>query len=419
MVGKKAAKEKDEQSSLTRPQIAILSLAAGIVYFFSNPTPSHYYDYTFRVAGQLLRGSTGFTLPQPSWLNEFVPYGGYFYSVFPLGSVLTMVPAAALKSVGIINDMPSALLSALCAAGSASFMFLIANKYGLPGGRTILMTFGILFGTFAWTNLTMGGAWQLALGFAMLGGFGAIYFAVFDRRPFIAGAFFALAFGNRTEFLLTAPIFIFLLIRRNSGSGSTSLSEIVQLIRGHWRRVILFCTIPFILGILTLIYNFVRFGSFTDFGYSRIPGVLQEPWYRHGIFSVWYIPGQIWEMLFKPWEYRPTFPYLRPNGFSSSILISSPFIIFALRSGARDATLKCLSWCAILLLCTVLWMHGNSGGWQFGYRYAMVCLPWLFVILLESSPKRISGVEWSAYAFAFFANAYATWLFHWTGYMKQ
>ena len=62
-----------------------------------------------------------------------------------------------------------------------------------------------------WANETMAGAWQLALGWAMLGELGAIYYTVYDRRPFLAGLFFALAFGNRTEILLTAPIFMFLL----------------------------------------------------------------------------------------------------------------------------------------------------------------------------------------------------------------
>ncbi|MCV4933129.1 hypothetical protein OFC23_32155, partial [Escherichia coli] len=73
------------------------------------------------------------------------------------------------------------------------------------------------------------------------------------------------------------------------------------------KRIAAFCVIPFILGVATLSYNYARFGSFLDFGYSRIPGVLAEPWYNHGIFSIYYIPRQIWEMLFKPWEFRPSF----------------------------------------------------------------------------------------------------------------
>jgi len=107
-----------------------------------------------------------------------------------------------------------------------------------------------------------------------------------------------------------------------------------------------------------------------------------------------------------------------PNGFSASILWSSPFVLLAFRFGARDKILKYASWIAIFVLTLLPWMHGNSGGWQFGYRYAMVILPWLFVVLLENSPEEITPLEWITYGISFLLNAYATYLFFWTDYVK-
>jgi hypothetical protein len=417
-----------------------LALATAVAYFFSNPHPRDYYDYTFRVATNILGGSIALIEEPPPWLNEFVSFEGVYYSVFPFGSVVSMVPFALLKVAGIINEMPGAAIAAMCAGVSCLFMFLIGKRYDINLTRRVVMVLGFLFGTWMWTNLTVGGAWQLALGFAMVGELGAIYFTVYDRRPLMAGLFFALAFGNRTEVLLTAPLFFWLLSRdnvsgRNDGVGTSAEnrarekpSRAANPARAFLRRlglpvvnvsgIALFCIVPFVLGVLTLLYNYVRFHSFTDFGYARIPGVLSEPWYNHGIFSWKYIPRQIWEMLLRPWETSSTFPYLFPNPFSSSILWSSPFLLFAFRSCARDRALTYVSWLAVLVLCLVLWMHGNSGGWQFGYRYAMVCLPWLFVIMLETSPKKLTPLEWVTYIFAFAANMYATWLFHWTAFMK-
>lgn len=37
------------------------SILSGLIYYFSNPKPSHFYDYTFRVAGNMLHGSIAFT----------------------------------------------------------------------------------------------------------------------------------------------------------------------------------------------------------------------------------------------------------------------------------------------------------------------------------------------------------------------
>lgn len=390
-----------------------------IVYYFSNPKPQSHYDYTFRVADNFLRGAIGFSEKPPSWLNEFVPFGESWYSVFPLGSVLTMIPFAFFKFIGAIKEMPAGFISALTASGICRFLILIAEKYEQTFEKTLLMILGVLFGTWMWTNETMAGAWQLALGFAMLGELGAIYFTVYNRRPVLAGLFFALAFGNRTEVLLTAPIFMFLLCRnftlfQTAEPQPKTTSPNLQILINPAK----FCIVPFILGVSTLIYNYLRFESFTDFGYARIPGVLNEPWYNHGIFSLYYIPRQAYEMLFKLWETRTAFPYLVPNGFSSSIIWSSPFILLIFRFGARDKFLKYTSWFAITFLTLLLWTHGNSGGWQFGYRYAMVLLPWIFVILLENSPKKITNLEWFAYIFSFCINAYATYLFHWTSYIK-
>ena len=395
----------------------VIALATGAVYFFSNPNPQFYYDYTFRIAGSLLGVSFGLNEAPPSWLNEFVPFDGLWYSVFPLGSVLTMIPAALLRAAGIIDAMPSAIIVALLGAGIMYLLLKIGSRYDLPRDRLILIALGIVFGTWAWTNLTFGGAWQLALGFAMVGVVGAIFFTVYKWGPLLAGAFFALGFGNRTEVLLTAPVLMYLLARgvkdEEPGSSAGAAGRVPA-----FRRVAWFCVVPYLLGVATLGYNYARFGSPLDFGYARIPGVLEEPWYEHGIFSIWYIPRQAWEMLWKPWEFKQAFPYVVPNPFSSSILWSSPFMLFALRFGAKDRALKYAAWTSIVLMTVLLWMHGNSGGWQFGYRYWMVCLPWLFVILLENAPKRISPLEWAAYFFSFAANAYATWLFNWTNYLK-
>ncbi len=392
-------------------QRATLSLAAAMIYFLSNPKPQNYYDYTFRVAGRLLSGAISLSEPPPPWLNEFVPFRGGHYSVFPLGAVISMIPAAFLKAIGLIRDMPGAWIAAILAGATAWLLLAIAERYHAPRIRAILMTAGVLFGTWMWTNLTFAGAWQLALGFAVVGELGAIYFTIFDRRPLLAGAFFALAFGNRTEILLAAPLFFYFLNRAKADKITDDTKPIVKFAK--------FAAIPFVLGVATLVYNFVRFGSVSDFGYARIPGVLQEPWYRHGIFSTQYMPDQAWQMLLKLWDIVPSFPYILPDPFSSSILLSSPFLVLILRIGAKDGAVKLASWLAIIALTFVLWMHGNAGGYQFGYRYAMVLLPWAFIILLESANRRISILEWSLYIFSIAANIYATWLFHWTEFLKR
>ena len=383
---------------------------AGVVlaYFYANPEPRAHYDYTFRIASALLEGHLGETEPPPGWLSEIIPLEGRYYSALPLGSVLTMVPVAALKRAHLIMSFPAGAISALVAAITALFLWPLANRYGDNMARSLTLALLPLLGTWMLPNLAFAGAWQITLGVAVAGQLGALYFTLCRFRPLAAGFWFSVAFGNRTEIILLAPLFYYLIHREGlKAAGERCL-----------RPLLMFSVFPLMLGLATLAYNHVRFGSPVDFGYARIPGVLQEPWYSDGIFSLQAIPGNAHEMLLATWRRLPGFPYLVPTGFGGSIFLSSPYLLLLFRGGARDPALKRLAWVAIVALTLVLWCHGNPGGWQLSYRYAMVLLPWMFIILQETSPRTVSPVEWTLFAASVAITAWGTWLFLRTGYVQ-
>jgi hypothetical protein len=384
-----------------------LGLITFVVYFFSNPLTGEFYDYTYRIAGALLEGRLGLLEKPPSWLNEIITYEDRYYASFPLGSVLSMLPLAVLQKLGLLQAFPGVILAAATAALCAILFYKISDREEIPLGRRLFLTAFPIFGTWMWANLAFAGAWHIALGLSVAGQLGAIYWTLVRFRPFAAGFCFALAFGNRTEILLIAPIVMYLIYR-----------AAVREAKNPWQAVGWFIFMPIALGTLTLLYNYARFSSITDFGYARIPGVLEEPWYAHGIFSVHAIPGNVYAMLIEPWRAVDHKPYWVPTGFGGSILLNSPFLIYLFRPGARDRTLKGLAWCAIAVLTLSLWCHGNPGGWQISYRYAMDLLPWMFVILLENSPKKISKLEILLLALSIAINAYSTYLFLRSDFMR-
>lgn len=420
----------DSKTSTSLP----LLLVAGIflIYYASNPLTGEFYDYTLRIAAALLQGRLGETEAPPTWLSEMIPHNGQYYSAFPLGSVLTMLPLALLKKLTLVQAFPGVTLAALSASVSAYFLYLLSAKYQDEWPRRFVLILFPLLGTWMWANLAFAGAWHVALGIAVAAQLGALYFTLIRFNPLAAGFCFALAFGNRTEILLLAPLFYYLLYR-NFRTAETqprrneqheekpnNSSFLTSFLRGESfvSAASGFSLFPFLLGVATLVYNYARFGSPLDFGYARIPGVLQEPWYAHGIFSLHAIPLNVQEMLLTPWKRIPAYPYLVPTGFGGSILLSSPYLLFLFRRGAKDATLKWLAWAAIAVLTFVLWCHGNPGGWQFSYRYAMVLLPWMFVVLLESSPKKVSWLEALLFVASGAINGWGTYLFLRTEYMR-
>ena len=69
------------------------------------------------------------------------------------------------------------------------------------------------------------------------------------------------------------------------------------------------------------------------------------------------------------------------------------FCFFRLRKKSGDHYLIIVSWLAIVILRLTLWLHANPGGWQFSYRYGMILLPWMFLILLINGKRRSSLLE--------------------------
>jgi hypothetical protein len=412
------------RSAKTIPELWValaVSVCAAVVFYFSTNPTLHDLDYTTEIASALLRGHVGLRETPPEWLNEMIPRDNRYYSAFPLGAVLSMIPIALLQKAHLIQNFPSRVLAALIVGCCVYFFFQLARAFGPDYsslergslGRRIMLALFPIFGTWTWCNLGMGGAWQIALGLALLGETAALYFTLVRPSPFVAGAFFTLAFGNRTELLITAPLYLYLFWRCPNGNAFrwSRLRAIKTEFRENRSAIIRFLSLPVTLALLTAAYNFTRFHSILDFGYMHIPEVRDESWYKHGLFSIQAIPWNIYTMLFQGFESLSYFPYILPNGFGCSIFLASPFLCLLFREGGKY---KIAAWVAIAVLTLVLWCHGNPGSWQFAYRYAMILLPWMFLVLTGNGPPRVTMIEMALFTVSVGINALATWLFLWT-----
>jgi hypothetical protein len=395
-----------------------VSLFAAIAFYLSTKATLHDLDYTSQIASAFLHGQLGLREKPPDWLNEMIPKEDKYYSAFPLGAVLSMLPVALLRNVGLIHSFPGHVLAALIAGLCVYFFFQLTKAFrpdysslrSKSLARRIMLALFPIFGTWTWCNLGFGGAWQIALGLALLGQAAALYFTLARPSPFIAGAFFALAFGNRTELLIILPLYLYFLWARPDGV-AVGWKNLKSALRKNRPMLIRFLSLPVTLALVTAAYNFARFHSIFDFGYIHIPEVREEPWYKHGLFSIHAIPWNIYTMLFQGFESIDYFPYIRPNGFGCSIFLASPFLCLLFRQGGRY---KLVVWTAIALLTLVLWLHGNPGSWQFSYRYAMILIPWMFLLLTGNGPANISVPEASLFVVSVAINAIATWQFLWT-----
>ena len=132
-----------------------LSLAAALAFYFSTKPTLKDLDYTLEIASAFLRGDLGLRKKPPEWLNEMIPYGNRYYSAFPLGAVLSMVPVALLLKASVIHTFPARILAALIAGACVYFFFQLAQAFGPDYStfkpklltRRILLALFPIFGT--------------------------------------------------------------------------------------------------------------------------------------------------------------------------------------------------------------------------------------------------------------------------------
>src|SRR6266536_3709593 len=142
-----------------------VSLFAAIVFYFSTKATLHDLDYTSQIASALLHGQLGLREKPPDWLNEMIPQGGRYYSAFPLGAVISLLPVALLRNLDVIHDFPGHVLAALIAGLCVYFFFQLAKAveldrpnvspdrpFALSPSRRILFSLFPIFGTWSWCN---------------------------------------------------------------------------------------------------------------------------------------------------------------------------------------------------------------------------------------------------------------------------
>src|SRR5437867_7249471 len=107
-----------------------VSLLAAVAFYFSTNPTLRDLDYTAEIASALLRGDVGLREKPPEWLNEMIPFGNRYYSAFPLGAVVSMLPVALLQKASLIHSFPARILAALICGACIYFFFQLAKAFG-------------------------------------------------------------------------------------------------------------------------------------------------------------------------------------------------------------------------------------------------------------------------------------------------
>jgi hypothetical protein len=350
-----------------------LGLVYGLVYLVLGPGKVDL-DSHYPIAQAFLAGRLHLVDPIP-WL-ELVPRpGGGWYSPFPPFLSVRLLPAAAI-GVGLDSNVLAAVFGGL----SVFLTWELLGRLSVARGARIGLTVGWALGSQVLWVASEGGqhlALQMTAAALLLA---SLVLAVQRRAPVLAGILLACAAASRLPVALAFPVLLYL-YRPVADPGGRAAHDGGSAGRyGPWLGFLAAAAIPLL---LVGLYNLARFGSPLEFGYGLIRdvegrSVLDEPWYRHGIVSLAYLPQGLHTMLFRGLEWRDSFPWLHPDLSGTSVLLTMPILWWVFGASGRLALVTGIS--AILVLVPSL-LHGNPGFSQVGYRYILDALPLLWLLL--------------------------------------
>lgn len=364
----------------------ILALAAGVVYCFSGPQeipftngPFHHHQAQAEafLAGRL-------HLERHPQNVELGFHQGRPYVVLPPGPAVLLMPLVAVAG-SHLNLLP---IHALLSAVSVALIFQTLRKRGTTAMVAVIASIAFAFGTVHWWVSKEIGAWHTAHVVAVFCLCLSLRLAHAGRLPVLVGFLVGFAAISRQLTLFAAPYLLYRVLAsranpneiRPANTGPSNAWTAAQFLIGFALPLSFY-----------LALNYARFGNPLDTGYRYInlqpPGL--DKYLAHGLFSIAYLPENLFTVLFAPPRWGDAFPWFFPDYFGQALIFTSPFLLYAFRAGLRSREHRVLG-LSILATFIPQLFYFNNGFAQFGYRFALDFLPLTMLLVADGLGRRPS-----------------------------
>jgi hypothetical protein len=320
--------------------------------------------------------------------------GKYYVSFPPLGALLMLPKVASSSRFGVNTIQFSIIYSALTSVVLYLLLQKLRFKKYITLNKSSLIWLVVLYsiGTSQWYMSTTGAVWHVA---QLLGTF-FLAFSILLTLSFENASGWDLF---RSAVLSGLSLGIAMLSRPHLGfSWFFLLSLVYQTLKENhtftWRRFLfwlILSAIPMSLAVSGIgWYNYIRFGSVADFGYSYMlvgPEIINSL-KTYGQFH----PRYIWGNLKANWFGLPYWHEgcrrLAPDPKGMSIFLTTPNLLFITRSWEKKPWVIG-AWISIISIVITHLLYFNTGAQQFGYRFSLDFLVIAFCLLSAGLKDKI------------------------------
>jgi len=370
---------------------ALIFCVALAVYLISTGFRDTVYNNHVLLAYAWLHGHIWIDGPAPG--IDALLFQGHYYIIegpFPAVMLLPFVAIFGLQTNQVI-------LAAVCAAVAVAASDVVFARMEIESRlRTWLVAF-LGFGTVLWWCEAFAAVWMLAHVVAVMFAMLALAEGYGKRRPILMAALLSCMTLTRFPMVLAiVPLSYWLFAGDDIREPRES--------RAAWSFVL--ALVP--LFVLYVAYNYARWHTFSDIGYTL--------WYHtdqvgepSGLpFKLHYLPFNLYSFVFYPPAFMDDFPWLKPTSFGVALTFTSPALAIAFLTSPRTRE-GLVFWSATVLTALPSLFYYVNGFEQFGMRHSLDFTPFLMPLVARGLQRYPTALSFGLIVFSIMANTYGVW----------
>lgn len=322
-----------------------------------------------------------------------------YYVSFPPFPAIAMMPLFLVFGY----DTNDVLFTVLNAAANAVLLFLLLETLRVRGlsGRSpredAILTLLFTFGTVHFFSSVRGEVWFTALILGVTLNLLFLLAAVGARHPFWAGVALACGMATRTPLAFAAVFFALEVFRDGERLRWPGWGLVL-------RQGAAFAAPVLVVGAALMAYNQARFDSPGEFGHTFLAGGTRPSIREHGLFSFWFLKNNLAAAITNPPVLDLFPPFIRVTRHGLSLFFCTPALLWVFWPRRWSAFARNAAIAAAVVAVPSLF-YQNTGWAQFGYRFALDWLPFLFVLLAVCA-RPFTKAFYGAVALSFAMNLF-------------
>jgi len=357
-----------------RNRLACL-LFAVVVGFNLTVSADQQFSY---LAESFLQGKTYLLAPSAFGFDTVFFQGKYYWPLGPFPAVLLLPFVLVFRFFSFFFFQ--SYLHVFLVLGVFYLFFKIAKRIGYSPDDAAFLAFAFCFASAFLGVAIYSGSWYFAQVVAVFLMTLALLEYLGKKRLWIIGTLMGFAFVTRVTAGLNILFFVM-----GVAVEDTKLRKKISAICA--------LSFPVLVGLAALaLYNHGRFGNWLEQGYSLqvLDGAAARA-RSYGVMSLVHVPGNLFYFLlagplpvtFDNVSQVLKFPYVRANPWGMSLFITSPYFLYLFCLKYNDLISKQLL-LSIAVVASCIFAYYGIGYIQFGYRYSLDFLPFLFFLLIRN-----------------------------------